>query len=124
MENTFKTLGLIGEELAAQFLRRRGYKVLMRNYECSLGEIDLVARQKDTLVFVEVKTRSSEEMGLPAEGVTFHKRRQVIKCAKYYMKRYGLADVPCRFDVVSVLMAEGREPVLEVIADAFGEGGR
>ena len=124
METASKTLGIIGEELAAQYLRNRGYKVLLRNYECLLGEIDLVARHKDTLVFVEVKTRSSEEMGLPAEGVTLRKRQQIIRCAKYYLKRYRLEDVPCRFDVVSVWMLEGREPVLEVIPDAFGEGGR
>ena len=122
MLNPSQTLGVLGEELAWHFLSQQGYKILLKNYECVFGEIDLVAKEKGALVFIEVKTRRSIVMGTPAESVTFHKRQQIIKCAQYYMKRYGIKDVPCRFDVVSVLMELEKEPELELIRDAFGEG--
>lgn len=122
MENTSQTLGAIGEELAYHFLLAKGYKVLLRNYECPLGEIDLIAKERGHLVFIEVKTRSSEEMGTPAEAVTFHKRSQIAKCARYYLKRYGIYDSPCRFDVLSILLLPDKEPVFELIESAFEEG--
>ena len=117
-----QALGVLGEELAFHELRRRGYKVLLRNYECSLGEIDLIAKHEGFLVFVEVKTRSSADMGSPAEGVTPEKRRQIVRVAQYYLKRYGIQDVPCRFDVVAVRIPPHQEPQLEVLVSAFGEG--
>ena len=121
METTSQTLGTIGEELASRFLNLNGYKVLLKNYECALGEIDLIAKEKGTLVFMEVKTRSSLDMGLPAESVTLNKRRQITKCAQYYLKRYGIHDVACRFDVVSIILMSGADPAIEIIKDAFGE---
>ena len=122
METAAQTLGTIGEELAFHFLAQKGYKILLRNYESSLGEIDLIAKEKGALVFIEVKTRRTDAMGLPAESVTRDKRHQIIKSAKYYIKRYGIHNVPCRFDVVSILMPDGREPNIEIIENAFGEG--
>ena len=121
METAAQTLGTIGEELAFHFLAKNGYKILLRNYESSLGEIDLIAKEKGALVFIEVKTRRSDAMGLPAESVTREKRHQIVKSAKYYIKRYGIHNVPCRFDVVSILMPEGKEPNIEIIENAFGE---
>lgn len=122
METTSQTLGLVGEALASHYLTAKGYKILLRNYESSLGEIDLIAKEKGALVFIEVKTRSSISMGLPLESVTFRKRAQIVKCAQYYMKRYGIKNLPCRFDVVSILMPPNQEPQIEVIQDAFREG--
>ena len=122
METAAQTLGTIGEELAFHYLGKRGYKVLLRNYESSLGEIDLIAKEKGALVFIEVKTRRSDAMGMPAESVTRQKRHQIVKSAKYYIKRYGIHNVPCRFDVVSILMPEGQEPLIEIIENAFGDG--
>ena len=122
MESPSQTLGILGEELAFQYLKRRGYKVLLRNYGSPLGEIDLIAKEKGALVFIEVKTRSSEAMGLPSESVTAMKRRQILKSARYYIARYGIHDVPCRFDVVSVLLPKEGEAAVEVIENAFGEG--
>lgn len=122
METASKTLGVIGEELAFQYLSSQGYKVLLRNYESPMGEIDLIAKEKGALVFVEVKTRASDAMGLPEESVTRHKRRQITKTAQYYLKRYGIPEAPCRFDVVSILMREGQSPRIEVIPGAFQEG--
>ena len=122
METTSQTLGVIGEELAMHFLARRGYKILLKNYDTPLGEIDLIAKEKGALVFIEVKTRRSDAMGVPAESVTRQKRHQIVKSAKYYIKRYGIHHVPCRFDVVSILMPEGQEPLIEIIENAFGDG--
>ena len=122
METASQTLGTIGEELAFHYLAGRGYKILLRNYENSLGEIDLIAKEKGALVFIEVKTRRSDLMGTPAESVTRDKRHQIIKSAKYYLKRYGIHNVPCRFDVVSILMPEGEQPKIEIIENAFEEG--
>ena len=123
MQNSSQTLGILGEELAYHFLLQKGYRVLLKNYECNSGEIDLIAKENGFLVFIEVKTRSSDERGLPVEAVTYHKRTQLVRAAQFYMSRYGIHDVPCRFDVVSVLMPQGQEPVLEVIQDAFYAGG-
>jgi len=122
MESASHALGAIGEELAHHFLSERGYKVLLKNYECALGEIDFIAKEKGVLVFIEVKTRSSLAMGRPEESVTFHKRWQITKTAQYYLKRYGIRDAACRFDVVSVLIPPGQEPEIELIPDAFREG--
>lgn len=122
METTSQALGIVGEELASHFLSRHGYKILIKNYECGLGEIDLIAKESGCLVFIEVKTRSSLAMGLPAESVTFHKRHQIVKTAEYYVKRYGIKDVPCRFDVVSVLMLANNQPEIDVIKNAFLAG--
>ena len=122
MESPSQTLGILGEELAFQYLKERGYKVLLRNYESPLGEIDLIAKEKGALVFIEVKTRSSDAMGLPSESVTAMKRRQILKSAKYYIMRYGIHEVPCRFDVVSVVLPKEGEASLDIIENAFGEG--
>ncbi|OGW83628.1 MAG: YraN family protein [Omnitrophica bacterium RIFCSPHIGHO2_02_FULL_51_18] len=119
MSSISQTLGIVGEELAGQFLSAQGYKILLKNYECALGEIDLIAKENGCLVFVEVKTRRSLAMGLPAESVTFQKRHQIVKTAEYYVKRYGIKNVPCRFDVVSVLIESGGNPQIEIIKGAF-----
>ena len=123
MQSPSQTLGVLGEELAFHYLKKKGYKVLLRNYESPLGEIDLIAKEKGVLVFIEIKTRSSDAMGSPAESVTHLKRHQIVKTAQYYVKRYGIHHVPCRFDVVSVWMPNDAEPVIEIIENAFGETG-
>ena len=121
METASQTLGILGEELAFHYLSKIGYKILLKNYECNLGEIDLIAKQNGMLVFIEVKTRRSDAMGLPQESVTFQKRRQIVKTAQYYLKRYGIHNAPCRFDVVSIRMLSPT-PQIDLICDAFGEG--
>ena len=122
METTSQTIGAIGEELAFHYLSANGYKILLKNYESPVGEIDLIAKESGELVFIEVKTRTSDAMGSPAESVTLQKRHQIAKNAQYYLKRYGIRDVACRFDVVSILMTKDRLPVIELIRDAFREG--
>jgi len=109
-----QTLGKTGEDLAAAALERRGYAILARRYRTRHGEIDIVAQDADTLVFVEVKARMRGECGSAAEAVTRHKQRRLGSMAADYLARHDLSDVACRFDVVAI---DGE--VLTVIRDAF-----
>jgi putative endonuclease len=110
-------LGEKGEGLAAKFLRKKGYKIIEQNYQTRIGEIDIIAMDGETLVFVEVKTRESLYYGRPFEAVTGLKRRKISNVATLYLKR--LKDVPpCRFDVVSICHERGK-PQFELIQDAF-----
>ena len=120
MEDTRKVLGARGEDLAVKYLKKKGYKVIERNYRCQRGEIDLVARQGDTLVFVEIKSRSSSGFGLPQEAVDRFKQDKLIEVARAYLAERRLTeDISMRFDVVAVqLTATG--PDIELIKDAFG----
>jgi putative endonuclease len=108
--------GAPAEDLAASFLTRRGLRVLERNYRCRMGEIDIVAASGDTLVFVEVRARSSEAYGGAAASVTERKRRRIVAAARHYLARHG-AERACRFDVVLV---RGPERRIEWLTDAFG----
>ena len=111
-------LGQAGERAAAAFLERRGYRILDRNYRCRYGEIDCVAVHRGTLVFLEIKTRSSLAYGPPHEAVDLRKRRRLTRIARHYARQKGLLDVPQRFDVVSVHW-EGGAPRIELFQNAF-----
>jgi len=113
-------LGRRGEEVAAQYLLRRGCRILARNYRCPLGELDLVAEEDGVIVFVEVKTRRGGRAGTGAQAVTTHKRRRLLRLARYYLAVHGLAGGPCRFDVISLAVSSGRARV-EVVRHAFQE---
>lgn len=112
------TLGKIGEDLACREIKRRGYAILARRYRRRGGEIDIVARDGQTVVFVEVKTREGREFGEAAEAVTRLKRRRMTQVALDYLARHHLTECPCRFDVVSIQM-ENEQPVIEVYQNAF-----
>jgi putative endonuclease len=114
------TLGAQGEELAAAFLKGQGYRIVARNYRCPSGEIDIVALDGDTIAFVEVKSRSSDEAADPEVAVHYHKRKQITRAAKYFISHKASHDQPCRFDVVAVVLPPGGEPQIEHFADAFG----
>lgn len=115
-------LGDRGERAAARFLRKQGMRVLRRGYRTDHGEIDLIARDGDSLVFVEVKAR---RRGQPAEAVTAEKQRRLTLAALHFLKRYGLLDVRSRFDVVAVLWPDDdSEPEIDHIRDAFEAQGR
>ncbi|MFH1198563.1 MAG: YraN family protein [Candidatus Omnitrophota bacterium] len=96
------TKGKRGEEEAVNFLRKQGYKIIARNFRTRLGEIDIIAKDKDTICFIEVKARSSDKFGLPAESVTGFKQRQISKAAIVFLKDKNLLDSPARFDIVSI----------------------
>lgn len=117
-----KLLGDRGERAAARYLRRRGLRVITRGYRCPLGEIDLIARDGDRLVFVEVKTR---RRGEPAEAVTPAKQRRLTLTALHFAKRHGLLDIPGRFDIVAIVWPDDRQaPEIEHIVNAFEGVGR
>jgi putative endonuclease len=111
-------LGKSGEELAVGFLRDKGYRIIARNYKTKLGEIDIIARQKDTVCFIEVKTRHSDRFGFPQEAILKTKQRQISKVALAFLKSNNLLDKSARFDVVSVIFAEDN-PKLDLIKNAF-----
>jgi putative endonuclease len=118
MSNNRIALGKTGEDLACRELERRGYAVVARGYRRRGGELDIVARDGETLVFVEVKARQGAAFGGAAEAVTWLKRRRIQQLALDYVMRHHLVDCPCRFDVVSILYG-GRQPVVEVFQNAF-----
>ena len=97
-----KSLGARGEDMASAYLRKRGMSILQRNYRHGYGEIDIVAREGKTLVFVEVKTASTEDYGPPEGWVDERKQRQIAKMAAAYLQEHGIRDTDCRFDVVTV----------------------
>ncbi len=113
-------LGRRGEEIAARHLRRCGYRILERNFRAAGAEIDLVAADRGTLVFVEVKTRSSAALGAPAEAVDARKAERIRRAAGVYLRRIqaGGAERPARFDVVAII-GTGRKSRLELLRDAF-----
>lgn len=111
-------LGKLGEALALEKVRRLGYKKITSNYRCPLGEVDLVAMDGDTLVFIEIKTRRTGGIHYAKEAVDQRKRRQLSKVALFYMKSEGCVGRPARFDVVAVSLKRGK-PEVEVIRDAF-----
>jgi putative endonuclease len=111
-------LGKTGEDLACRELERRGYAILARRWRQRVGEIDIIARDGQTLVFVEVKARDGREFGAPAEAVSIVKRRRLVQLAIMYLTRNRLADCRCRFDVVSVDVGAAA-PIVEVFQNAF-----
>jgi len=111
-------LGDRGENVAARYLRNHGYNIIVRNFRCEMGEIDIVARDGKTLVFVEVKTRAYDDP-TPEEQVNETKQHQITKAAKFYLSRYGTPQPPARFDVVAIVWPTGREPQIRHTTDAF-----
>ena len=112
-------LGRLGESLAAEALGSRGYEVVAHNYRCAWGEIDLVARQGETWVFVEVRTRRGASFGTPEESVTASKKAHLIAAAQSYLAANGLDDVAWRIDFVGVEIGPSGELTrLDVIPDA------
>lgn len=111
--------GKRGEAAAIIFLKKRGYSILDTNYRCRSGEIDIVARDKDTIVFVEVKTRTSIEFGLPEESLSFRKEAHLTKVALTYLAHRHIKGASCRFDVVSVLMKREDIQSIRLTKDAF-----
>jgi putative endonuclease len=111
-------LGKAGEDLALRKVESLGYQCIARNYRCSLGELDLVARDGETLVFIEIKTRKGKSLDYAKEAVHARKQRQMSKVALAYMKKTGCEDAKARFDVV-VIHQKGPEREIEVIRNAF-----
>jgi putative endonuclease len=115
---TEDALGELGENRAARYLRNKGYKIILRNFVCPMGEIDIIARDGKTLVFVEVKTRR-EDSPSPEDQVNSHKQHQITKAAKFYLSRYGSPQPAARFDVVAIVWPSNAEPEIRHLQNAF-----
>lgn len=114
-------LGRAGEDAACAFLEGKGYKIIERNFRCQLGEIDLIAQDKNVLVFIEVKTRYSTQCGQPFESVNYHKQQRLIRLAQVYLKfTRGTVNVLSRFDVVSIVIKAGQIHIDHII-NAFSQ---
>lgn len=109
-----KALGNQGESFAAEHLQRRGCRILTRNYRCKIGEIDIVAEDHGTLVFVEVKTRRSDRCGTPAEAVHYRKQQKIVQTAYWYLREHRMENSRCRFDVLEVYAVGDTWTVYEI----------
>jgi putative endonuclease len=118
MSLTTTRTGKTGEKLAAAHLVEAGYRIIEQNYHCCFGEIDIVAEEKDTLVFVEVKSRRSDAYGSPQLAVGREKQKKISRIALHYLSEHHLRHRPARFDVVAVKLLPAGDRV-ELIRDAF-----
>ena len=119
MKDTAKiTTGKEGEKIAAAFLKKNGYRISEINFRCILGEIDIIARDKGELVFIEVKTRKSIELGYPEQAVGIRKQKKMSQLALWYLQKKNITDTSARFDVVAITMLpSGNE--IKLIKNAF-----
>lgn len=115
-------LGARGERAAARHLRKLRYRIVARNYRCESGEIDLICTDDDTIVFVEVKTRSSDDAQDPREAIRPSQWRRVHSAARYFLMERSAQNQPCRFDVVTVVWPARGSPQIEHFPDAFQPG--
>lgn len=111
-------LGKYCEDMAVRFLKKNGYKILERNYRSLYGELDVIARDGNATVFIEIKSRSLPLFGPPYLKLTKIKKRHIIKSAISYLKRYGLIETECRIDVVSISLDKQKDNI-ELIKNAF-----
>lgn len=111
-------LGQEGERLAEQYLKRKGYKLVERNYRCVAGEVDLIALDRRVIVFVEVKTRTDHQFGTPLEAVESRKQRKMIQAAQFFLTEKRLHDREARFDVIGISWPGGK-PAVEHVQNAF-----
>lgn len=120
MDHSRRNIAKIGEALAAKHLKARGCKILAPNYRARRGEVDIIVRDGEFTVFVEVKTRRSLRFGVPQAAVTWQKQKQISKVALAYLQAHNLLDAPCRFDVIAIHLSPQLELVnLEHIESAF-----
>ena len=113
------TLGELGEAIAVTFLKGEGFAIVERNFRCVCGEVDIVAREGRTIVFVEVKCRNNQLFGPPQLAVTPFKHRQISKAALVWLSQRRLLERPARFDVVAIVLHDRELPKIEHIRDAF-----
>lgn len=118
VENPKQILGRKGESVAERYLRKKGHKLVERNYRCPVGELDLITLDRHVIVFVEVKTRSGHGSGTPLEAVVPRKQRKIVRTAQFFLNEKGLQQREARFDVIGISWP-GREPLVEHIENAF-----
>lgn len=109
-----RQIGTEKEKLAGAYLEKNGYEIIEYNFRCRQGEIDIIAKDGDYLVFCEVKYRSGTKNGTPFDAVDYKKQRSISRCALFYITKQKLSEMPCRFDVVSVIDKE-----IQLLKNAF-----
>ena len=114
-----KELGRKGEEIALSFLKKKGYHILDKNFRCPLGELDIVAREGDQIIFIEVKTRRSSGFGPPEESLNYIKKKRLTRLALFYLTNNRLKGVCCRFDVVAIVFKKEKVEAIHLIKNAF-----
>ena len=115
-----RLFGNKGERAASRYLKRKGMRIIARQYATRWGEIDLIAIDKGTVVFVEVKTRSNSKFGRPGEAIDFKKQKNMTQSALFFLKQKGLLETASRFDVVGIIWSpEQKKPTIEYEANAF-----
>ena len=119
MTEARRALGQKGEAAARAFLERRGVHILVANYTCAAGEIDLIGRERGAILFIEVKTRTSEAFGPPQLAVHQRKQRQIVRTAQWFLAERRMPEVACRFDVLAVTFMGGELPRIQWVRDAF-----
>lgn len=117
-----KDIGRRGEQAAARYLDHIGYEILERNFSCPFGEADIIARDGDTLTFVEVKTRTGVAKGFPSEAVDARKRSRYERIAGWYLRDYEVTNIPVRFDVIAIMVVSEDRAFLRHYCNAFGCG--
>ena len=123
MVNSFQIFGKKSESRAAIYLKQQGYRIIEQNYRTRMGEIDIIAKDNETIAFIEVKSRSSAAFGNPKYAVTLQKQRKISKLALQYLKSTHQSHVRARFDVVAIFSNSGRDTI-ELIKNAFELTGR
>lgn len=119
MTEARRALGKKGEAVARAFLERRGVRILAANYTCAAGEIDLIGREREAILFIEVKTRTSEAFGPPQLAVHQRKQRQIVRTAQWFLAEQRMPEVACRFDVLAVTLMSDEPPRIQWVRDAF-----
>lgn len=120
MTTKYQQFGEKSESVAVDFLKKQGYRIIELNYRTKLGEIDIIAKQEKTLVFIEVKARKSSRFGRPELAVTPKKQRKISMVALYYLKSTKQGNAKARFDVVAINSAKAKEsPNIKIIKNAF-----
>lgn len=120
MKRYNKDIGSYGEDLAIDYLKNKGYTIVARNFRNRNGEIDLVCKYLDIIIFIEVKSRYSYHFGLPRESVTYFKQKKIIYISKYFLYKYKLLNYNCRFDVIEIYFNQNNNSYfIEHIKDAF-----
>ena len=114
-----KLKGDLGERFVNQYLEKNQYDVLCRNFKCSFGEVDIVFKDKNELVFAEIKTRTGIEYGFPAEAVTDFKKKHILNTAKYFLYKTNMLKENIRFDVIEVYLVNNKKPIINHIKNVF-----
>lgn len=111
--------GNYGEKIVSNYLEKYGYEILLKNFQSNFGEIDIIFKDKNELVFGEIKTRTGIKYGFPAESVTYYKKKHILNTAKYFLYKNKLYNCYIRFDVIEVYLEKNSKPVINHIKNVF-----